>query len=259
MFSSTQLRGRLRCAAITWSLSLLVACGATFALAQEAAPAKERLWTFSFSGYAMSGKVETALLPTTTDDYADMNPMQRPFGIGIGIDYKLSPNLRVFLDGNVTTFRKLVGIEGENSASFWVYEMTGYESHEVGPFTDDAYFYMDTSGGRIGVKYDFPAKKARPWVGAGLGIYSWKAEYATDDRGGTWGSDDGIATGMTFLAGVDFLLGNATVISLFGDFASPVANPVIEDLFHDGWTWDNVGGNHVMGPYRFGVALGFRK
>lgn len=219
--------------------------------------AKSPKWGLSFGGYGMGGRVTTALLPTSGDDYGDMNTIERPYGFGLSIDYKVSPSMRLFLDGNVSTYRKQVAVKDEYSTSFWVYEMTGYESQTVGPFTDDAYFYMDTTGMRVGLKYDFAARGYRPWVGAGLGLYSWKAEYATVDRTGTWGSDTGTATGATFLAGVDFFVGKASMITLFGDFTSPVAYPVIENLFNPGWTWDNVGGNHVTGPYRFGVSFGF--
>lgn len=236
----------------------LAACGHAWAADGVKAPG-DRNWGVSFGGFGMSGRVTTALLPEGGDDYADMNPIERPFGFGLSIDYKLAPNMRLFLDGNVTTYRKQVGIEGEYSTSFWVYEMTGYESHIIGPFTDDAYYYMDTTGMRLGLKYDFPAKGFRPWVGAGFGIYSWKADYATADHSASWGSDSGTVAGATFLCGVDFFIGSGSMITIFGDFTSPVANPVIEDLFQDGWTWDNSGGSHVMGPYRFGISFGLLK
>jgi hypothetical protein len=47
------------------------------------------------------------------------------------------------------------------------------------------------------------------------------------------------------------------MITLFGEGASPVANPEINDLFYNGWTWTNGGGNHIMAPYRLGIALSF--
>ena len=214
-------------------LLLLATCASAWAQTGPALPGSTSApaghkWGVSFGGYAMSGRVTTALLPVGGGDYADMNPIERPFGIA-----------------------------GQYSSSFWVYEMTGYESHVIGPFTDDAYFYMDTTAMRLGIKYDLRTTGARPWMGVGYGIYSWKAEYATADRTGTWGSDEDLVYGTTFLLGVDLPLGDTSMISVFGDFASPVANEFIEDLFHDGWTWDNSGGSHVMGPYRFGVSFGF--
>jgi hypothetical protein len=47
------------------------------------------------------------------------------------------------------------------------------------------------------------------------------------------------------------------MLTVFGEGASPVANPEINDLFYTGWTWNNAGGNHIMAPYRLGIALSF--
>ena len=216
--------------------------------------------SLSFGGLLMSGRVETAVLPTSGDNYGDMNPMESPYGFGLGVDYNISPKMRIFLDGNVYSYRKQVGVAGELSESFWVYEMTDYSTHYL-MFNDDAYFDMQTAGFRLGVKYDLPKGNLRPWFGAGIGLYSWKADYCTADRSKSWGSASGTVTGATFLLGGDFIVlksaKHPVMLSLFGDFASPVVNPVIENLFLDGWTWENSGGNHVMGPYRFGLSIGF--
>jgi hypothetical protein len=42
----------------------------------------------------------------------------------------------------------------------------------------------------------------------------------------------------------------------YADLTAPAVFPVINDLFKLGWTWDNSGGNNIMGAYRFGVAIG---
>ena len=85
----------------------------------------------------------------------------------------------------------------------------------------------------------------------------------TADRTKTWGGDSGTVAGPTFLLGVDFIFGRESrspmVLTLYGDFASPVVNETITDLFQDGWTWENSTGSHVMGPYRFGVSIGFMR
>ncbi|PWB72184.1 hypothetical protein C3F09_07000 [candidate division GN15 bacterium] len=215
--------------------------------------------SLSFGGLLMSGRVTTAVLPTTLGDYGDMNPIESPFGFGVSFDYNVTPKMRLFIDGNAYSYRKQVGVAGENSESFWVYEMTDYETHYL-HFDDDAFFDMRTAGFRLGVKYDLPRGNMRPWFGMGVGVYSWKADYCTADRTKSWGSATGTTFGPTFLCGVDFMFARSSrhpfMLSVYGDFASPVVKPVIDNLFIDGWTWDNSGGNHVMGPYRFGVSLG---
>jgi len=216
-------------------------------------------WGLSFGGVLMNGTVSPALLPVGTGYAGGGIPIESPYGFGLSIDYNLNPSIRFFLDGNFYTYRIQVGIEGENSSSFWVSEMNDYETNMI-TFNEDAYFYMQTTGFRLGVKYGFQINNLRPWVGTGIGFYAWKADYATADRSGSWGSDNGTKTGITFLFGLDYIFSpesnHPIMIALFGDLASPVAYPVIDDLFHDGWTWDNTGGNHIMGPYRFGLSVG---
>ena len=147
---------------------------------------------------------------------------------------------------------------GTKSESDWVFEQSGYTDRYIA-FSEDAYFFMDTTGFRIGAKYSIPLGGMRLWAGAGVGYYYWKASYMTQDKSATWGSDDGYVWGMTYLAGIDIRLPslgeNASFISVFADLASPVAYPVIYDLFNNAWTWENAGGNHIMGPYRFGAAF----
>ena len=49
--------------------------------------------------------------------------------------------------------------------------------------------------------------------------------------------------------------GKGLWLNVFADLTSPAAFPVIEDLFQPGWTWDNSGGNPIMGPYRIGAGI----
>ena len=217
-------------------------------------------WGLSFGGVLMSGTVTPALLPVGEGYFGGGIPIESPYGFGLSIDYNIDPSLRFFFDGNFYTYRKQVGIEGQNSSSTWIFEMNDYETNLIS-FNEDAYFYMQTTGLRFGAKYSFQKNNFRPWVGAGIGFYAWKADYATADRSGSWGSDNGTTTGVTFLFGVDYIFNRESkrpmIITFYGDMASPVANPVIDDLFNDGWTWDNAGGNHIMGPYRIGLSIGF--
>jgi len=199
-------------------------------------------WGLSFGGVLMSGKVTPALLPVGEGYVGGGIPIKSPYGFGLSVDYNVNPSLRIFLDGNFYTYRKQVGIEGQESSSFWVFEMNDYATNLIS-FNDDAYFYMQTTGFRLGVKYGFQKYNFRPWVGTGFGFYAWKADYAIADRSESWGSDNGTATGVTFLFGLDYILGreskNPMIITFFGDLASPVANPIIYNLFQDGWTYAN--------------------
>ncbi|MBU8869513.1 MAG: hypothetical protein KOO60_01445 [Gemmatimonadales bacterium] len=221
----------------------------------------EHKWGLSFGGVLMDGRVTPAFLPVGEGYSGGMIPIENPFGFGLSIDYNVNSSFRFFLDGNFYSYQRQVGVEGDYSSSFWVNEMTDYESNLIGPFTEDAFFYMRTTGFRLGAKYGFQRKGFRPWVGVGLGFYAWNVDYANADRTGSWGSDYGTLAGVTYLFGVDFIFGrdseNPIMITLFGDLASPVAKPIIDDLFQDSWTWENSGGSHIMGPDRLGVSIGF--
>ena len=130
------------------------------------------------------------------DSYANFNPIDSGYGFGLSVEYRLAPSLRLFLDGSHSSYRKQVGIAGRNSSSFWVYEMTGYGTNQL-LFNDDAYFYMDTTGFRLGAKLVLPGRSFQPWVGAGYGYYRWDATYGTSDRSGQWGTEGGYAWGLT--------------------------------------------------------------
>ncbi len=216
-------------------------------------------WSLSFGGVLMNGNVTPALLTMGEGYLGGGIPIESPYGFGLSIDYNINSSLRFFFDGNFYTYRKQVGTEGQNSTSPWVFEMNNYTTNQIS-FNENAYFYLQTTGLRLGTKYGFQKNNFRPWAGAGIGFYAWKADYATADRSGSWGSDNGTTTGVTFLLGVDYIFSreskNPIMITIYCDLASPVANPVIEDLFHDGWTWNNAGGNHIMGPSRLGLSIG---
>jgi len=217
---------------------------------------KNKPFTFGFSGFAGSGLVAPPISPKY-EGFSGMVPMESPFGFSIILDYATSPEFHLFLDGTVSTYQKLVAKKDGYGTGFWVYEQTGYTSHDVGPFPENAYFFMDTTGFRLGGKYAMPGAIS-PWVGLGFGFYSWTAAFLTADRTKTWGSDSGYVSGITYLLGIDFRpASNSFVFSIYFDGASPVANPKIYNLFGNGWTWDNVAGSNVMPPYRFGIMLGF--
>ncbi|MBE3133264.1 MAG: hypothetical protein IMZ55_07305 [Acidobacteria bacterium] len=204
---------------------------------------KESHFLLGFFGQYPFGQVNTAVV-SPEDSYADFNPIDFGYGFGLSVEYRLAPSLRLFLDGS--------------HSSFWVYEMTGYTTNQL-HFNDDVFMYMDTTGFRLGAKLVLPGRGIQPWIGAGVGYYRWDAAYMTGDRSSTWGSDGGYAWGLTYLGGVDIRVfevgGNGLWLTVYADLAAPAVFPVIENLFQAGWTWDNSGGNPIMGPYRVGAGF----
>lgn len=218
------------------------------------APAASR-WSFGVWGVLpTSANIPTAI---NAQGSAQATGWDQAWGFGLAVEYRVSPEVRVFADGGIYQQEKLVAREGEYGSSFWVYEQTGYTTHDIGPFPEDAYYYTDTSAIRLGAKYVLPLGGFSPWVGATFGVYSWTATYGNEDRSGKWGQDTGLVTGFTFLAGADLALGDRASIGLFADLASPVARVEMEDLFQDGWTWTAEANQHVVAPYRFGLLLSY--
>jgi len=162
---------------------------------------KKKKFTLGFSGILTTGRVSTAMGPRTASDAqnypysinvaGEEGPFDGSYGFGVVLEYKINPSIRLFLDGNFYTYKRLVAEKGGYGNSGWVYEQSGWESPYIGPFEKDCYFYMDTTGFRIGTKYVFLPGQIQLWVGIGAGIYHWIATFGTGDRTGKWGSDAG--------------------------------------------------------------------
>lgn len=236
-----------------WMAVFLLVVAAAVGRAEQ----KESPFLLGFFGQYPFGQVNTAVI-SPEDSYANFNPIDFGYGFGVSVEYRLAPSLRLFLDGSHSSYRKQVGVAGANSSSFWVYEMTGYSTNQL-HFNDDAFMYMDTTGFRLGAKLVLPMSGIQPWIGAGVGYYRWDAAYMTGDRTSTWGSDGGYAWGLTYLGGVDIRVfevgGKGLWLTVYADLTAPAVFPVIENLFQAGWTWDNSGGNPIMGPYRVGAGF----
>jgi len=210
-----------------------------------------------FHGGLTSGKISPAASPKEGGENASMMAASG-FLVGVNFEGNLSSQFRWFVDGMSSSQKVAVATEGGYANSFWVYEKSNYTSHDVGPFSTDVNAIIQSAGFRLGAKYLVTDSGVmRPWIGMGYGIYSWTFEYANSARTKSYGKATGMANGLTYLAGVNFEIDQKTRLVLYGDFASPVINPKIDNLFRTGWTWENPGGSHIFGPYRFGLAVQF--
>lgn len=221
---------------------------------------KKRYFTLSVFGVLPTGKVSYyPCLPEGEGYYGGGAPYDSSFGFGLTLDYNFTELLRLFFDAGYYNWKKIVAEEGGYSQGIWVHEQTDYMTNRIGPFSMDVYYHMDTTGFRVGGKYAILSGKIQPWVGAGVGLYSWRVDFANKKKSKTYGHDNGTIVGITYLVGIDIKIGkldNPIIFTLYGDFASPVAKPKIENLFKNGWTWENTAGEHIMGPYRLGLAIG---
>lgn len=72
------------------------------------------------------------------------------------------------------------------------------------------------------------------------------------------GTDTGLTLGPTLLLGLDYDIGENFRLQLFYEGMSPTAGEVINDLFHDGITYDascEGCGNHILGASRIGLGV----
>ncbi|MCK4771777.1 MAG: hypothetical protein KAT18_02575 [Candidatus Latescibacteria bacterium] len=249
----------------------LLACGfailfsTTITLAQEPDPPGEPVIAVSLGLGMSKGRVGAPFTPE--GEPQGLVPYDSGFFMNMSLDVNAGSGLRLFfgMAGNIQ--RKLLARAHGVGNGLWVFEQSGYESHSIS-FADtdyDVHMFMDTAGFRLGAKLAPPNSGTFvPWVGISAGIYLWTVDFANTARDRSYGSDKGVATGITYMGGIDLRIPISgrkekrkyVILTPFVDLASPVAYPKIENLFLDGWTWDNVGGSHVMGPTRFGVMLG---
>lgn len=216
------------------------------------APKKAATWSFGAWGALPTGEhLATAITPR--DASHQINAPETSYSFGVVLDYAVTPQIHAFLDGGLYSQSVDVAEEGGYASSFWVYEQTGYSTHDIGPFENDVRYFMDTTALRLGARYVLRLGKVEAYAGATFGLYAWTATYGTPDRKSKHGQGKGTVTGSTILLGADVPVGDLFTFGVYADLTSPAADVEIEDLFRDGWTWRT--GHHVMGPYRWGFRL----
>ncbi len=248
---------------LTCSCMILLPTAVTFA--QGTDPSSEPVIAISLGLGASDGKVGAPFTPE--GESQGLVPYDSGFIVNMSLDVTVSPSLRLYLGmaGNVQ--RKLLARAHGLGNGLWVLEQSGYESPSISFETvdDDVNMFMDTAGFRLGIKLNPPKSGTFvPWVGISVGVYLWNVDFANLARDSSYGRDNGVVTGITYMGGIDMKIAISNnsekqkylILTPFIDLASPVANPMIDDLFMDGWTWDNIGGSHVMGPTRIGIMLG---
>lgn len=224
---------------------------------QEQEPAKEK-FRIGFNGMLPRGITpSTALTNGGT-------PIEKSYGLGVIIQRRVYEGLSLFFDINMHNYNVFLASQGSDVQSSWTVAQSAEHWDEPGAphiqyvhnLPTDVHFDMTATGMRLGGKYVFGGNKVRPWAGLGFGFYQWTANYLSKDKSSTYGFDSGYTTGLTYLGGVDITIMDDTMLSIFADLASPVAEYTIEGLFYDQWDitdWDA----HIMGQYRFGISLFF--
>lgn len=228
-------------------------------------PEKKKNFTIFASGTYNLGSVTWAPCFPLEGEYhpgsayvSSDKPYDLSYSFGVGADYEIFPNFKLFFDGSINTWNKLIAKKDGYGVGEWIFEQADYADARVGPFPMDTYYYMDTTDLRIGAKYYLPlGKNFQPWVGAGYGIYSWEATIGNKEEEKKYSQASGLAGSVSVLAGIDLVVDDF-VLRIFGDFGGPAVNLKMENLFKSGWTFENTGGEYAVAPYKIGAAIGMK-
>lgn len=212
----------------------------------------KRFWFGVWGALPFGEHLATAISPKGS---TAVNAPDTSWAFGIVGEYVLTPSVRLFFDGGLYRQSVVVAEPGGYGTGFWVYEQTGYTTHDIGPFAKGVTYFMDTTAFRLGGSWVIPVGKLETWIGATLGLYAWQATYGTPDRKGKYGQVSDRVAGFTLIGGVDMPIGDSLKMGVYADVMSPAAEKDMNDLFNPGWTYRVA--HHVMGPYRAGVRVIF--
>ena len=187
----------------------------------------------------------------------------KSYGFGVIIQAGISNHFNLFFDMNAYDYNIFLAKQGADVQTVWTIEESATHWDESGApqiqyvhnLPTDVHFDMQATGMRLGAKYVIGNSRIRPWVGIAFGFYKWTANYYNADKSKTYGKDEGSATGLTFLMGVDLKAMAGIVITPFIDLASPVAKYKMEGLFYP--QWDIEYNAHIMGTNRVGLSICF--
>ncbi|MGB4292889.1 MAG: hypothetical protein WBJ37_08400 [Bacteroidales bacterium] len=181
-------------------------------------------------------------------------------GFGVIFNYRFMKNLSLYFDGNMYTRRTPVAYSGSYAESSWVAEQNDYSTNLVGPFDQDAFYKVKTTGFRLGLRgYLRHDKPVDPWIGLYWGYYGVNHGVYNKNNSTTWGNGYDYVSGISLLnAGIDFWDKSRTIgFSIFVEIGAPAdRNYKIENCLHSGWTFTDYGeGEPIFGYYRIGFAL----
>jgi len=181
-------------------------------------------------------------------------------GFGMLYNYRFMKNLSLFFDFNIYTRRTPLAYAGGYATSPWVAEQNNYTTDLIGPFDQDAFYKVRTTGFRLGLRYYLRHDKPfDPWIGSYWGYYAVEHGVYNKDNTITWGKGFDYVSGISMLnAGIDFWDKLKTIgLSIFVEIGAPAdRNYKIENCLTTGWTFVDYGeGEPIFGYYRIGVAL----
>ncbi len=198
-------------------------------------------------------------IPEERSTALDGTPYYGP-AFGIDINYHFTKNISLYFDISRYTRNTPVAYKGGYASSFWIFEQTDYSVFIAGPFEEDAFYNVQATGFRLGLKaYLQHEKKIQPWIGVYWGYYNVLHGIYNKGMSKTWGNGNGYVSGLSYINfGTDIWDKTRTLgISLFYEYGAPVyRNYSINDCIVKGWTFKDEGeGEPIFGYNRIGIAV----
>lgn len=222
-------------------------------------PESKKAYYFVAAGLQAPSWVSAPLIPDSdpTQTYSGTNIMGDGWFFGFGIIKPFGERIEIGFLGEVARKDVTIAKAGQRSQGWWPYMNWG-SNYTPQPFNNDYKYFSDVVSMRGTLRYIYPIKNMKAWAGLAPGFFSTTIAFLDKDRENSYGHVKAGKFGLTYQLGIDFILknpsgGDLAAFTLFVDMASPVMYAKFDNLFYTGWTWDVE--NHIMSPYRFGIAL----
>ena len=197
-------------------------------------------------------------------DIANGSFPARGYGLGGSFDYRIAPHIAIYTGIVFHKWRFRMGEQDSLSAGDWIYEQTNALTRYTDPWTEDVFFKMNAYGLRFGARYIlFPGPNTESWIGPGIAITPWKAIIKATDQISNYGTASGTTYDLFIQAGFNFVIHPARNDLSSGIIVSPylevgyarARNLKIDNLYMNGWTWENPQGEPAILPFRLGLYL----
>lgn len=147
------------------------------------------------------------------------------WGYGVDVAANVYPGVKLFAEMMSYSYKQEIAEEGA----------TVHHSIDIGgtiTMPEGLKYTTYTTSLRLGAKYTFMRDKMlQPWIGFTYGINIWKLKYITWDEKSIYGQDNGSTPRHSLMAGVNIKVPDLSVISIYFDVVSPVADYEITNLF----------------------------
>lgn len=219
-------------------------------------------------GYQNQYLVTVPMIPenTPSEKYSvnSLNGLQtlvEGYSIGLGVMNKTKSYLEVGLLADFYNNSVVITKTGERSMGLWVLEQTNGTSELTDPFEEDHERVSEVYVIRACLRIKLPLGPVSLWGGITGGSYTSTVRYTERDAVTFFNSASKTLVAPSYQAGLDFMIRNKQdkdilSFTFYADFTSPKIEESIYDVVVSGWDFEAIGGNKVISPVRFGLAIG---